>query len=190
YRHRGRTFAEVLSAERVTALVAQGIHSPSDLRLWIFRRANLALSGFVGGAERAPFLQEAAVELGLLVDQLEALLALDAPANAVLVRMGRMPTSDDVIARFNYETVAALLANAALVRLTLQRALQDEDVVRALLEQVGVRGEICGREVVLHGQQDAMGGWGRHGARLVRLLAGLLACGLPVRSGEATVAAP
>src|SRR5262249_39127236 len=55
---------------------------------------------------------------------------------------------------------------------------------------VGVRGEICGRELVLHGQQDALGGWARHGARLVRLLAGLLACGLPARAGEATVATP
>jgi hypothetical protein len=190
YRHRARTFAEVLPVEQVATLAKQGITGPSELRLRIFRRANLALSGFVGGAERVPFLQEASAELGLLADQVETLLTLDAPANAVLVRVGRTPTPDDVIARFNYETVAALLANAALVRLTLQRALKDEADVRALLEQVGVRGEICGREVVLHGQQDAMGGWARHGARLVRLLAGLLACGLPVRSGEATVAAP
>src|SRR5262249_5161309 len=147
------------------------------------RRANVALPGFVGGAERFPFLSSAGEDLGVSAEQLEALIALDAPANAVLARVGRTPTPQDVIARFNYETLAALLANAALVRLTLHRALKDEAPIRALLAQAGVRGEICGHELVLHGCQDTMGGWARHGARLVRLLAGLLACGLPARSG-------
>src|SRR5262249_46743422 len=171
-------------------LAAQGIYGSSELRLWLFRRANLELSGFVAGEERAHFLQTAGEELGLSAEQLETLVALDSPANAILVRIGRTPAPTDVIARFNYDTVAALLANATLVRLTLQRALKDETCIRALLMQVGVRGEICGRELVLHGQQDALGGWARHGARLVRLLAGLLAWGLPGRGGEGTVGAP
>ncbi len=55
---------------------------------------------------------------------------------------------------------------------------------------MGVRSSLGARELVLHGQQDAMESWTRHGMRLVRLLSGLLACGLPARSGEALVAAP
>jgi hypothetical protein len=53
-----------------------------------------------------------------------------------------------------------------------------------------VRGELALRELVLHGQQDALNGWARHGTRLVRLLSALLACGLPARSAEALVANP
>src|SRR5215813_11880403 len=56
YRHRARAFAEVLAVERVAALAELGISGPSELRLWLFRQANIALPGFVGGAERAPFL--------------------------------------------------------------------------------------------------------------------------------------
>src|SRR5258708_39157210 len=62
--------------------------------------------------------------------------------------------------------------------------------MRALCERAGVAAELAGRELVLQGRQDALGGWARHGARLVRLLADLLACGLPARAGEALVAAP
>src|SRR5262249_14232117 len=126
YRHRPRTFAEVLPADRVAALAMADINGPSGLRLWLFRRANVALPGFVGGTERVPFLRAAGEELGLCIDQIETLIALDAPANAVLVRIGRTPTAEDIIARFNYETGAALLANAALVRLTLHKGFKDE----------------------------------------------------------------
>src|SRR5258708_11368982 len=62
--------------------------------------------------------------------------------------------------------------------------------MRALCERAGVGAELAGRELVLQGRQDALGGWARHGARLVRLLADLLACGLPARAGEGLVAAP
>jgi hypothetical protein len=190
YRHRPRTFAEVLPEPTVAALVEHGITTPSDLRLHLFRRANGALRGFVGGVERAPFLRAVGADLGLAPEQIETLIALDAPANAVLTRNGPTPTPDDVIARFNYEVLAALLANASIVRVTLARAATDAGTIRALCAQAGVRAELAGREIVLHGQQDALNGWARHGARLVRLLSALLACGLPARSGEAIVASP
>jgi len=189
YRHRARTFAEVLPAHHCAALARAGILSPSDLRLWVFRRVNAELRGFAGAAERADFLRAAATELDLPSDQMDILLALDAPANAVLTRIGPRPTPEDVIARFNYETVAALLANAPLLRLSL-RAAGDAPRIRALCDELDVRAEVAGRELVLHGRQDALNGWARHGARLVRLLSTLLVCGLPARSGEATIAAP
>lgn len=189
YRHRARTFTEVLPEQHCAALARAGIQTPSDLRLWVFRRVNAELRGFAGAAERASFLRAAALELELPPDQMDTLLALDAPANAVLTRIGPRPTPEDVIARFNYETVAALLANAPLLRLSL-RAAGDAPSIRALCEALDVRAEVAGRELVLHGRQDALNGWARHGTRLVRLLSTLLVCGLPARSGEATIAAP
>jgi hypothetical protein len=190
YRHHAQTFAEVLPPEQVTALAERGMLVPSDLRLWLYARANTVLPGFVGGPERPPFLRQAAVELGLSPEQIERLVTLDAPANAILVRTGPTPTADDIIARFNYETASALLANATLVRVTLGGAPSDPAATRALCVAMDVRAELTRRELVLHGQQDALNGWARHGARLAHLFALLLGCGLPVRSGEAIVAAP
>jgi Protein of unknown function (DUF790) len=190
YRHRPRAFAEILPAEVVAALAERGIATPSDLRLHLYRRANGALAGFVGGPERAPFLRAVGGDLGLAPEQIETLLTLDAPANAILVRTGPIPTPDDVIARYNYETAAALLANASIVRVSLSRAPTDAATLRALCAQAGVTAELAGHELVLHGRQDALNGWARHGARLVRLLSALLCCGLPARSAEALVAAP
>jgi hypothetical protein len=190
YHHRCRTFAEVLPAAQVAALGAMGISTPSELRLWLFRRANTGLPGFVGSMERALFLRQAGAALGLTVEQLEPLIALDSPEHAILIRSGPQPTADDVIIRFNYSVVAAILANAPIVRIVLASTLRDAGTVRELCATAGVPAQLVGRELILHGQQDALGGWSRHGARLVRLLAFLLACGLPARSGEAIVAAP
>jgi Protein of unknown function (DUF790) len=190
YRHCARTVGEMLAPDRVASLAERHLLTPSDLRLWMYRRANEALPGFVGGHERAPFVRAAADELELTSEQLEELLVLDAPANAILVRTGPLPTVDDVIARFNYETVSALLANASLVRLSLASAPIDLTAMRALCEQAGVRADMTRRELVLHGRQDARSGWARQGARVVRLCTALLACGLPMRTGEAIVESP
>ncbi len=183
YRHRARTFAEVLPPEQCTALVAAGITTPSELRLWLFRAVNRLHAGFASTAERPAILREAGEALGLSARQVEQLISLDQPANAVLARMGPRPSAAEVIARFNYETTAALLANAALVRISLARVPGDPAAMRALCERAGVAAELAGRELVLQGRQDALGGWARHGARLVRLLADLLACGLPRLDG-------
>lgn len=190
YRHRSRTFAELLPAAQVASLEKAGITTPSDLRLWLFRRANIKLPGFVGGMERAPFLAEAGAELGLEIAQIEALLTLDSPEHAIMVRTGPIPTAGDIIARFNYNVMAAILANAPVVHLTLARVPRDAMTILELCELADVRAELAGRELTLHGQQDALDTWARHGAKLVRLLVALLACGLPVRAGEAVVAAP
>ena len=192
YRPRQRTFAEVLSEPRAAALAERGLVDPSALRLWLFRRANTVLPGFVAAEERPGFLRAVGHELDLAPDEIDMLLALDAPAYAVLTRSGPVPTPADVIARFNFETAAALLASASLVRLRLrlQRAAPDAVAVRALCAAAAVRAELGPRELLLHGRQDALGSWGRHGSRLAALVADLLACGLPARAGEAIVAAP
>lgn len=190
YRHRARTFDEIVAAPQVAALAEQGITGPSELRLWLYRRANSMLPGFVGGVERVSFLHDAGEEFGLTLDEIETLITLDAPANAILARSGPIPSAADIIARFNYEVVAALLANASLVRLSLHRSPHDAEQIRELCTRMDVRAALSGRELVLHGRQDALNGWARHGARLVRLLSALLACGLAARSGEAAIVAP
>ena len=192
YRHRPRALVEVLPSERVAALAAEGITSASELRLWLFRRVNRELAGFAGGEERAGFVAEAERTLGLGTGQLDTLITLDAPEQAILVRIGPRPAADDVIARYNYAVVTALLAQAPLTRVNLARALSaaDAGAVYALAERLGVSLELGGRELVLHGRQDALESWTRHGAKVARLLAMLLLCGLPARGGEALVAAP
>ena len=190
YRHRARSFAEVLPPAQVEALGSAGITTPSDLRLWLFSRANSDLPGFVGGAERAGFFAQAGVMLGFDGDQIERLITLDSPEQAILVRSRPKPCADDIIASFNYNVIAAILANGPIVRLALTRLPQDAQAIRELCALAGVRAELTGRELVLHGQQDALDVWARHGAKLVRLLVALLASGLPARSGEALVAAP
>lgn len=190
YRHRARTFEEALGPERAAILATRGIATPSDLRLWLFRRANTAHAGFVGAATRPAFVRAAAEELNLTARDIDVLIGLDLPANAILVRTGPAPKADDVLARYNYEVAAALLANASIVRLSLSRMARDAETVRALCAEADITAELAGRELVLQGRQDSFGGWARNGARLVRTLSALLACGLPARSGEALVAAP
>lgn len=190
YRHRCRTFAEMLPPVQVQALAALGITNPSELRLWLFRHVNINLPGFVGSVERAPFLAQTGKLLGLEIEQIEALLALDSPEHAILTRTGPKPTAADIIARFNYSVVAAILANAPSVSISLARAPAQAETIRELCKLADIHAELAGRKLVLHGRQDALEGWTRHGARLVRLLAALLACGLPAQSGEAVIAAP
>jgi Protein of unknown function (DUF790) len=190
YRYRARTFGEVVAPELVARLAAQGITAPLELRLWLYRRANQALPGFVGGEERAPFLRLAGVELGVAPEEIETLIGLDDPAQAMLTRIGPIPSADDVRARYNYEVTAALLANAANVHVTLASKPRDPTAIHLLADHLGVSITLTNRELTLAGQQDALGGWARHGARVVRLLSTLLVAGLPARKAEALVHAP
>ena len=190
YRYRARSFGEVVAPELVAKLAAQGITVPLELRLWLYRRANQALPGFVGGEERAPFLRLAGSELGIAPEEIETLIGLDDPAQAMLTRIGPIPTADDVRARYNYEVAAALLANAASVRVSLASKPRDPAAIRLLADQLGVSITLTNRELTLAGRQDALNGWARHGARVVRLLSTLLVAGLPARKAEALVHAP
>jgi hypothetical protein len=190
YRHRSRTFAEMLPAASVQALSQSGITNPSELRLWLFRHVNSELPGFVGHVERAPFLAQAGAMLGLASEQIEALIALDTPEQAILARTGPKPTAADTIARFNYAVVAAILASAPDVNITLSKAPAQAEVIHELCASADVQAALNRRKLTLRGRQDALEGWTRHGIKLVRLLAALLACGLPAQSGEASVAAP
>jgi hypothetical protein len=108
----------------------------------------------------------------------------------MLTRIGPIPTADDVRARYNYEVAAALLANAANVRVSLASKPRDPAAIRLLADHLGVSMTLTNRELTLAGRQDALNGWARHGARVVRLLSALLVAGLPARKAEALVHAP
>jgi hypothetical protein len=190
YRYRARTFGEVVAPELVAKLAAQGITAPLQLRLWLYRRANQALPGFVGGEERAPFLRLAESELGITPEEIETLIGLDDPAQAMLTRIGPIPSADDVRSRYNHEVAAALLANAGSVRVSLAAKPCDAAAIRLLADYLGVSITLTNRELTLAGRQDALNGWARHGARVVRLLSTLLVAGLPARKAEALVHAP
>jgi hypothetical protein len=190
YRHRALTFAETLPAPVVAALADQGIATPGELRLRVYRAANAEARGVIAREERAAFLMRVGAPFDLSLEAMERLLALDMPANALLVRIGPPPEPADIIARCNYGIAAALVANAALIRLTLRHRPSQPDELLAFARSLGVRVGIAGGDLTLHGQSDAFGNWSRHGAHLVRVLAGLAAAGIAVRAGEAAVVSP
>src|SRR5262249_32356724 len=137
YRHRPRALAEVLPPESVAALAEHGITDASKLRLWLFRRVSRALAGFASRDDRAPFLADAAQELGLDAALMDTLITLDAQEQAILVRIGPRPAAEDIIVRYNYTVTAAVLAQASLIRVNLAHSLSagDADAVRALAER-------------------------------------------------------
>lgn len=192
YRHRPRAFAEVLPPEAVSALAERGITTASQLRLWLFRRVNRTLPGFVGRQERTAFLAEIERELGLAAGQLDTLIALDAPEQAILVRSGQRPSPEDIIARYNFALTVAVLSQSSVVRVNLARALSAAEAAaaRSLAARLDVPIDLAGHELALCGRQDALASWTRHGGKLARLLAMLVSCGLPARNGEALVASP
>ena len=128
--------------------------------------------------------------MGIAPEEIETLIGLDDPAQAMLTRIGPIPTAEDVRARYNYEVAAALLANAANIHVMLASKPRDPTAIRLLADRLGVSITLTNRELTLAGRQDALNGWARHGARVVRLLSTLLVAGLPTRKAEALVHAP
>lgn len=189
YAFRQLTFDDVLESAACERLNNHGLTTPSDARLWLFRRANVKSDGFVKLAARTGFFKDAGAEFDLEPLILERLMTLDASANAVLVRVGQVPQADDVIARYNFQVASALVANSSLVRIALRKSCDTPAAMRELCRLADVRYELSARELVLHGRQDVFGGWARYGARLARLLAELLIVGLPARGLESMVEA-
>lgn len=180
YRYRTRTFADVVGDERAAALAARGLATPRDLRALAYARAHEA-GGFVDPTCRAAFLDQLVPELNLA--ETEQLLWLDAPDQAMLVRVGPTPTAAEVLALFNLRTLETLLRNARVARLRLR---DERGLVEAVCARHGVRATVEASMVTLHGRQDALGSWTRHGARLARAALMLLASGA-LGAGEASV---
>ena len=171
YRYRARTFADVLGDERTGALAGRGLATPRDLRALAYQTANQA-GGFVHPAERARFLAD--LVPGLDLAEVEQLLWLDAEDQAILTRVGPVPTAAEVLALYNLRVLETVLRNARAVRLRLRG---DRGLVEAVCARHGVRARVEGRDVLLWGRQDALGSWARHGARVARAALTLLGSG-------------
>jgi len=186
YRWRAESFADVLDARDLVRLGRRGILSPGDLRLHLFDVLNQQEDGFLSG-ERGAALQVLAHRLGLSAPTLDRLFSLDAEENAVLVRIGDVPDPAQVVARYNFEAVHALIRNCAYIEFPLvtgdcSRALSDAGRAYgvAVTEQDGV--------IRVHSRADAFGSFARWGQRVAHALyaAASIAPSL-LRSGRARV---
>jgi hypothetical protein len=180
YRYRSRPLAEVLGTERAAALTARGQGTPRDLRALAYRRANQA-GGFVSPAQRVDFLRHLSADLEPA--ELEQVLWLDAPEQAVLVRQGPVPTPADIRACYNVQVLETLLSTAPEPRFALQGTPAE---VQAVAARHGVQVSLTGLTVTLYGRPDAAGVWTHHGARVARTALILLSSGA-LGPGVATV---
>ncbi len=181
YRYRTRQFSDLLGTERAAALAEQGIVTPRDLRALAYANAQDA-GGFVAPAERAEYLNTLLADLDLV--EVEQALWLDAPDQALLIRVGPVPTVEDTIALYQLQLLESFLRLAPTVTLGLRG---DRALIAALAARHEVRVTLGATTVTLHGQQDALGSWSRHGQRLARLVVLLAGLNL-VGPGQATVA--
>ena len=180
YRYRTRTFADLFGTERAAALAARGFELPRDLRAWAYTRANDG-SGFVAPTDRARFLDGLLPELDLV--EMEQALWLDAPDQAILTRVGPVPTPEEILAAYQLNLLDSLLRGARTVSLALRG---ERAFVEAVCARHGVTVECVGHLAIFQGRQDGMGSWVRHGVRVSRAILTLLAAGA-LGAGEATV---
>lgn len=194
YRWRTQELADVLEVKDLARLAARGIHTPSDLRLFLYDALNARGHGFLP-AERDEHVRPLARRLRLTPAKLDQLVALDAEENAVLVRVGPVPEPEHVVALYNYHVVDAILRNSAYVELTGVDRAQRAELEASCLTQ-GVVPAWEGRAMRLHNRPDAFGSYARSGLRLTRALyaacaaAGVRNTPLPLASGRAQVALP
>ena len=180
YRYRTQRLADVFGEQRAAALLERGIAVPRDLRAWAYTRAN-ETGGFVPPPTARRFLAELTPELDLV--ETEQALWLDAADQAMLMRVGPTPTTEEVLALYHLRVVDSLLRVASTARFwAARRPRHRRGCLRAAWREV----RIVGDEVTFHGKQDSVGPWVRHGARLARAALILLGDGA-LGSGEAIV---
>lgn len=201
----GRTYtwhqpqiSEVVDEETWAALAECGLDRPAALRAYLYRYVNTHHNGFLPIVGRATVIETLCQDLPIDRRTFERLLTLDAAENAILTKVAGTPGARDVVALYNYHSLETALRYTSALRLTLNGPIWS--VVRTahnLSKRYGVRytiehgagGLFAGTvELEWHGKRDALGGYGRHGRRIVRALLRLLAAhpDAPV-GGEATV---
>ncbi|NJN19870.1 MAG: DUF790 family protein [Oscillochloris sp.] len=192
---------DLVGSDTAAAFRRAGISRPADLRARLYQLLNRRFGGFIPPAERIAVLRELLAELetpALQPDQLEQALYLDADEQRVLHHRAPPPTPDAWIARYNYHSLETALCYAEHVTLhlhgtvwpmlrsahNLSRRYRIGYVVGALPDS------LFDNRLELHilGRKDALGGWGRTGRRLARVVLRMLAAhpGAAV-SGEALV---
>lgn len=193
YRWRCQDFAEVVDARTASRLARHGIHTPSDLRLYLFGLVNGVdrQHGFLAGPDedvRGANLAYLGRGLRLPSATIDLLIALDAEENAVLIRTGPAPTPQEIVALYNFSAVDALLRNSISVEIE-----KVSPAARAALDEAGAAHGVAvawrGDSAWVHNRPDAFGSYARAGSRLARVLyAGLHADPRLLTRGRAEVA--
>ena len=195
YRYRTPRLDQVVTQIAARRLKRAGLRVPGDLRVLLWDEANTDRPGFLVGEPRTTVCGSIEGRLALRSGELDRLLYLDAPEHAILARLGVMPRAADVLAEYRRSVIAALLAQAERVELSLERRTAGHiDEVRALAEAERVEVDLVldadGARVAVRGQADALGSWTRHGRRVVRFVSRLLERTRPaIREGSALVVA-
>lgn len=103
--------------DEATALAQRDITDPTALRLALYDFAQAACGGYLPTSERDALLDQFAASQGITRTTLDALLALDDPREARLLRLaGEIgPSAAELAARYNQRAVEALLSAASLV---------------------------------------------------------------------------
>ncbi len=173
YHWRTQEFAEVLDERALSELAGRGLRTPVDLRLHLFDAVNAGnAGGYVPAAtpeQREECLRPLAHDLGLTSAKLDQLVALDAPENAVLVRVGLVPSPEHVAALYNYQVLDAVLRNSVSVELERVDAA-GRVALEAACAAVDLPLAWRGNTAWLHNRADAFGSYARSGLRLTRAL--------------------
>lgn len=201
----GRTYtwhqpeiSEVVDGDTYAALQALGLDRPAAIRAYLYRYVNAHHAGFLPIVGRATVIETICQDLPVDRRTFETLLALDAGENAILTKVAGTPTARDIVALYNYHALETALRYTSKLRLTLDGPLWTlVRTVHNVSKRYGLRyaieygaGGLFAGHVAIEwaGKRDALGGYGRHGRRVIRALLRLLAAhpDAPV-SGEATV---
>jgi hypothetical protein len=180
FHYRTPSIAEAIGADAARALAGVGAMSAADLRALIYDAVNTNREGFVTPSDRSRFLCEQSQALGLSEDDLDRVLHLDAERNAVLVRSGDLPDSQDIVARYNTTLMLSVLRHARTVSLELP------DLSAPTIETICVRN---GTPYQQHGDRVDLQGGGshHHGTKLARCVLHLVMLCPKTPSGRAVI---
>jgi hypothetical protein len=180
FHYRTPSIAEAIGADAARALQGVGVASAADLRALIYDAVNSSRQGFVTPTERGHFLTEQGRELGVCEDDLDRVLHLDAERNAVLVRSGDLPNSQNIVARYNTTLMLSVLRHARTVSLDLP-GLSAETI-----EMVCYRNDTPYQQ---HEERIELQGGGshHHGTKLARCVLHLIMLCPKTPSGRAVI---
>jgi predicted nuclease of restriction endonuclease-like RecB superfamily len=211
YRWVTPTFEESVGEEAARTLHRAGVERAADLRARLYLMANARYGGFLAPDRRRQALRELceAIEADagvmpadpqghLVPKQLEQILILDSEDQQILVKRGAQPEPDQIVARYNYNSLETALFQAESIELQLEGAVwtllsSAHNLARRyrIGYTVGARPNSLfdtRLDLTLLGQKDALGNWGRAGRRLVRAFLRLLAAHPgSIQSGEVLV---
>jgi hypothetical protein len=190
--------SEVVDSETYNALRLLRLDKPSAVRAYLYRYANEHHNGFLPLIGRSTVIETLCADLPIDRRTFEQLLTLDAAENAILTKVAGTPTARDIVALYNYHSIETALRYTSSLNLTFKGPVWT--VVRTVhnvSKRYGLRygvehgsgGLFAGTVgITWTGKRDALGGYGRHGRRVVRGLLRLLAAHPDAAiSGEATV---